>query len=228
MRIACYRIDQKQIRPAQPALLVRTCRALQIVQLRQAHKRRQRLPVARRAAVDDAELQRAKRRAAKSLRRIQRRERYFGVLQRHAAVVQAERRRKGLVFGGHFNLLAAPERRRRLRSDGERQLRILRQLILVCQLNIAARARRRILHALADQLHARPRRAHGNLHRHRATVRQRHLRFSGVALLQLRRGFRVFGHHRQLVAAHRRVDLAGRKRNAVQRQRRNILQRAAL
>ena len=62
---------------------------------------------------------------------------------------------------------APPRRngRRRLRPHAERQLRILRQFVLVRQLDVASRARRRILHALADQLHARPRRAHGDLHR---------------------------------------------------------------
>jgi hypothetical protein len=54
------RIDQEKIRPAEAAFLIRARGALEIVQLRQAYERSERLPVSGRAVVDYAKLEGSK------------------------------------------------------------------------------------------------------------------------------------------------------------------------
>ncbi len=92
LRVAGDGIHQEEIRAAQPALLIRSRWALQIVQLRQTDEGGQRLPIARRTVIDHAKLQRPEGRPTECLRRIQRGQCYFGVLQRHAAVVETQGR----------------------------------------------------------------------------------------------------------------------------------------
>src|SRR6185312_10925142 len=96
-------------------------------------------------------LQRTECRGAERSGRIQGHDRDGAVLERDAAICEAERRGVGAVRSAYLYRLFAIKGGGRLRTDGERQARTLRQLVIVRELNVAARVRGGGLYALADE-----------------------------------------------------------------------------
>ncbi len=228
LRIAGDGVHQEQVRPRQLAGQLRRRRALELLQQRQSHQRRQALPVTRHSVDNDPELQRPKCRRAERLRGIQPRDRHFRGLQRNAAIAHRQRVRKRFVDRRDFDLLVEGERGRRDGAQRERQACILRQLILVVELDIAVIARGRRLDTLAQKLDTGPWRGHESTQRKNASILQCRLGAGNIARLESRRGGGVLSQHRELIAALMSGELTGQELHALHVQTRDFVEASAL
>ncbi len=107
--IVGYGLHQKQVGAGQFARQICSSRALQLAQQGQPHQSGQRMPIARGAACDDAELQRSEGRRPKRLRRIECRHRHLRIGEHDAAVGHAQCGRRAAIDRRDLNFLAVHE-----------------------------------------------------------------------------------------------------------------------
>src|SRR5581483_2714670 len=157
VRLSGDRVDQVETAARELACQLRRRRTHELAQLRQTDQGRERLPVAGHAAVHHAKLQRTECRGAERPGRIEGHDRNGAVLERDAAICEAERRGVRAVGSAYLYHLFAIKRGGRLCTQGERQARTLWQLVIARELNVATGVRGRGLHALADEGDAWPR-----------------------------------------------------------------------
>ncbi len=140
----------------------------------------------------------------------------------------AQKRRGRLIVGRNLDRLIVREARRRLCAQREDQGRLLRQLVRVRQLNVAADVRRRELHRLAEQDHARAGRIDGHRERQHAPILQGDLGRNETLGFEGRRRFRIRGRHRERIAALAARQLTRQEDHVLDAEARDLIEPGAL
>ncbi len=140
----------------------------------------------------------------------------------------AQNRRGRFIVGRNFDRLIVREARRRLCAQREDQGRLLRQLVRVGQLNVAAGVRRREPHRLAEQDHARAGRIDRDGERQHAPILQGDFGRDEALGFEGRRRLRIRGRHRERIAALAARQLARKEDHVLDGEARDLIEPAAL
>ena len=149
-------VDQEQVVAGERTQLLGIRRAVYMLQFRQTYQVRQRLPISRYSSGGDrTEPKWAERRCTERFRRVEGGEHGLCVLQCQRIVGKRERSDKSAIGGAHFNRLVSRELRWRDRLQKEIEMAILRQIIIVAQMDERGTAAGSDGDTLAEQFHLR-------------------------------------------------------------------------